>query len=126
MTKASGKIAWVDLTVTNADAVRDFYAQVVGWEPKPVNTGDYDDYAMHPPDAEAVAGVCHKQGINASVPSGWIVYFTVADLDASVAACEANGGKVLTVVGSGDDRYIFIEDPSGAVCALAQADADGD
>jgi predicted enzyme related to lactoylglutathione lyase len=27
-----GKIGWLDLTVDDADAVRDFYREVVGWK----------------------------------------------------------------------------------------------
>ncbi|MGB6336961.1 MAG: VOC family protein, partial [Thermoanaerobaculia bacterium] len=36
-----GKIGWTDLTVENADDVRDFYTAVVGWKPSPVDMGGY-------------------------------------------------------------------------------------
>jgi predicted enzyme related to lactoylglutathione lyase len=32
-------VAWQDLTVPNAEAIRDFYAVVVGWRPEPVDMG---------------------------------------------------------------------------------------
>jgi len=32
-------ISWGDLTVRNAEAVREFYKDVVGWKPEPVSMG---------------------------------------------------------------------------------------
>ena len=55
-----GTIAWRDLTVADVEGVRDFYAQVVGWDVKPHPMGEYDDYEMVAPGTgETVAGVCH-------------------------------------------------------------------
>lgn len=33
---ATGMISWVDLTVQDAKAIREFYKDVVGWKPEPV------------------------------------------------------------------------------------------
>lgn len=41
-----GSIGWLDLTVENADAVRDFYQEVVGWTTSGVDMGGYSDYCM--------------------------------------------------------------------------------
>ena len=116
-------IGWVDLTVPDADAVRDFYAAVIGWTPKPVDMGGYSDYNMTSPETgDPVAGVCHKRGGNVALPPVWLVYFTVADLDASVAECRSRKGMVLVgPKGAGAmGRFAVIEDPAGAVCALFQ------
>lgn len=119
MMQQMGKIAWVDLTVSNTEAVRDFYQQVVGWQPQPVDVGDYQDYNMLAPDEQPTAGICHKQGVNASIPSQWMIYIVVADLDQSLAACEAHGGKILVPdKGEAGHHYAIIQDPGGAVCAL--------
>ncbi|HEY9422117.1 MAG TPA: VOC family protein, partial [Thermoanaerobaculia bacterium] len=80
-----GSIGWIDLTVPNADEVRDFYSQVVGWKPEPVDMGGYSDYNMASPDGEPKAGVCHTRGNNASIPPQWMIYIVVEDLDASLA-----------------------------------------
>ena len=62
-------IEWVDLCIENADSVRDFYANVVGWKPEPVAMGDYNDYSMISPDSgAAIAGVCHQRGTNSELP----------------------------------------------------------
>jgi predicted enzyme related to lactoylglutathione lyase len=117
-----GTITWVDLTVPDAEAIRDFYAAVTGWVPVPVAMGGYHDYTMGSPSGAAIAGVCHARGVNADLPQQWLVYVTVADLDASITRCRAQGGTVLREpVSMGPmGRYAVIRDPAGAVLALAQ------
>jgi len=114
-----GKIGWIDLTIPNAENVKDFYAEVVGWKPEPVSMGDYNDYNMTA-NGEPKAGVCHKTGPNQDIPSQWMIYINVPDLDKSVAAVEQGGGKLLTEIKSmgAYGRTCYIEDPAGAVCAL--------
>ncbi|MFH1843382.1 MAG: VOC family protein, partial [bacterium] len=75
------------------------------------------------PAVEApVAGICHRRGGNAAMPPGWIMYIVVADLDASLAACAACGGRVSAPPRSmGSARYAVIADPAGNACALYQA-----
>jgi predicted enzyme related to lactoylglutathione lyase len=114
-----GTAGWIDLTVSDAPKLRDFYSAVVGWNPAEVPMKGYADYAMNDATSgEARAGVCHKRGANATMPAGWMVYFVVADLDASLARCREQGGKVL--VERRADKCVVIEDPSGAICALYQ------
>jgi len=116
-----GSIGWVDLTVPDANGVRDFYTVVTGWVSIPIDMGGYADYAMAPPGSDgAVAGVCFKRGKNADVPPQWLIYIVVADLDACIARVADLGGKL--VAGpkdmGGQGRYCVIEDPAGAVAAL--------
>ena len=116
-----GTIGWVDLTVPNADEVRDFYAGVVGWEPQALSMGDYNDYVMTvPATGTGVAGVCHARGGNAGLPPVWMVYFQVADVDESVRACLEKGGKLIAPIKSmgPNGRYCVIQDPAGAAAAL--------
>lgn len=117
-----GTLAWFDLTVPNAPEVRDFYSNVIGWKPKPVSMGDYDDYSMQLPDTEEdVAGVCHSKGPNADMPAQWMLYFLVEDLEASLQQVVEQGGEQVTPVKSfGPSRYAVVKDPAGAVCALYQ------
>ncbi|MCP5120318.1 MAG: VOC family protein, partial [bacterium] len=92
----------------DADRLRDFYSKVVGWKPQPVSMGDYDDYNMTSPATGApAAGVCHKRGGNADLPSQWIVYVIVADLDRSLASVRELGGRILAGPKSmgGQERY---------------------
>ena len=114
-----GTIGWIDLTAPNADGLKDFYAQVAGWTPEPVSMGDYNDYNMTS-DGVARAGVCHKKGLNSEIPTQWMIYINVPDLNASCAACTANGGELMGEIREAGSmgRFCIIKDPAGAVCAL--------
>ncbi len=118
-----GKIGWFDLTVEDAPAIRDFYSKVVGWKAEDVSMGDYSDFNMTMPGSgDPAAGICHAKGDNAGLPSQWLIYITVADIDESAEACRENGGKVIVGPKSmGDAKLCVIEDPSGSVAALYQS-----
>ena len=121
---AVGSIGWFDLTVENADEVRAFYRQVVGWTETALDMGGYSDHCMNQPDdGKTVAGICHARGSNEGLPAQWLMYITVADLDESLKQVEANGGKVVRGIReyAGQGRYAVIQDPAGAVAALYQA-----
>lgn len=115
-----GMIAWHDLTVENADQVRDFYQAVAGWQPEEVSMGDYADYSMKAGDT-VVAGVCHAKGPNVGLPPQWLIYITVEDLDATIAAAKAHGGELLGEIREmGENRFAVIRDPGGAVAGYYQ------
>ena len=119
-----GQIGWVDLTVPDAPALRDFYQGVTGWTPSPVDMGGYQDFCMHPAgDPQPVAGICHARGQNEGVPPVWLVYITVDDLDHAISRCLELNGKVLRpATGMGaSGRFCIIQDPAGATCALFEA-----
>jgi hypothetical protein len=116
-----GTIIWQDLTVRYADELKDFYSQVIGWHAEPVNMGDFSDYEMiSPTSGEPVAGICHAAGVNADLPPQWLIYFSVENVNESIARVIELGGEVL--VGPkplGDEMFCVIRDPAGAICALA-------
>lgn len=116
----AGSVVWQDLTVANAERVRDFYAAVVGWRPEPVEMTGYVDYNMvAPATGEPVAGICHARGPNASLPPQWLLYVTVGDLDASLRAAVTSGGAVVDGPrGVGEQLFAVVRDPAGAHIAL--------
>ena len=118
-----GSISWADLTVADADGLRDFYRAVAGWEPSPVDMGGYTDYCMNlPGSGDPIAGVCHARGANVNLPPQWLVYINVSDLDQSIAACAEGGGTVVDgprKMGN-QGRFCVIRDPAGAFAALVE------
>jgi hypothetical protein len=116
----NGRIVWWDLTVPDAEAVRDFYGEVVGWSWKPHSMGGYDDYDIQLPGSEeTVTGICHRRGANADIPSAWLPYVRIADVDAAARRAAAKGGRILAgprAMGAG--RFAVIQDPAGAKLAL--------
>lgn len=123
-TPLPGMITWQDLTVEDAERLRDFYQSVVGWTPSAVHMGAYADFMMSA-DGETVAGICHARGGNADLPAQWLIYITVEDLDGSISECQRLGGSLVIPPRSfASGRFCVIKDPAGAVCALYQpADA---
>ena len=117
-----GKIGWIDMTVDDADGIREFYKTVVGWGSESVSMGDYSDYSMTmPASGEAVSGICHARGGNADIPSGWLIYIVVEDVEKSAAACTDNGGEVVVPIkGLAGGRFCVIRDPAGSTAALYQ------
>jgi predicted enzyme related to lactoylglutathione lyase len=116
-----GSIVWADLTIENAEKIRDFYSQVVGWQFSPVSMEDYNDYNMNSPESgNTRAGICHARGGNANLPPYCLIYITVEDVESSAEKCREQGGKILVEPKKMGDygRYCVIQDPAGAVAAL--------
>jgi uncharacterized protein len=115
-----GTIVWRDLTVANAQAVCDFYQEIVGWKSTPHSMGDYDDYEIHPPAGkDAVAGICHARGANEKIPPQWLMYVRVVDVDVSARRCVELGGRVVDGPRDmGKMRFCVIQDPAGAIMAI--------
>ncbi len=115
-----GSICWTDLTVENADELRDFYAKVANWTHAPVAMGDYNDYCMNAPETgKTVAGICHARGPNANIPPQWMIYITVENVKQAADRCAELGGEVIDGPRKvGEQQFCIIRDPAGAVAGL--------
>ena len=112
-----GAVEWHDLTVPDAENVRDFYCSVVGWDSSAVSMGEYDDFSINlPKTTETVAGICHARGGNRNLPTQWLMYVRVADVSDSAKICTELGGEVLDGPREmGSSQFCVIRDPEGAV-----------
>ena len=123
---AVGCISWLDLTVPDASATRDFYRQVVEWSVQDVEMkgegGRYADYNMLGENGNPAAGICHARGVNTGLPPVWMIYLPVGDLAESIRRVGEEGGKVIKAMRGKDDTYVYaaIQDPVGAYFALTQ------
>jgi uncharacterized protein len=119
-----GRIGWLDLTVPDASATRDFYRHVVGWSVQNVEMEDgserYADYNMLGEDGGPAAGVCHARGANEGLPPVWMIYLPVGDLAESLRRVEEEGGKVIRAIEGKDGKpvYAAVQDPVGVYLAL--------
>ncbi|HSK21485.1 MAG TPA: VOC family protein [Longimicrobiales bacterium] len=123
---STGRIYWLDLTIPDAPATRNFYSEVVGWVAQDVPMKDghaqYADYNMLRKDGSPAAGVCHARGVNADLPPVWMIYLPVGDLAESVRRVESEGGSIVKAMrdGGGELVYAAVKDPVGACFALVQ------
>jgi predicted enzyme related to lactoylglutathione lyase len=119
-----GCISWLDLTVSDASATRDFYAQVVGWSVQDVEMEDaserYADYNMCGDDGRPAAGVCHARGVKQGLPAIWMICLPVGDMAESLRRVREEGGSVIKATRGTDGEYAHaaVRDPVGACLAL--------
>lgn len=120
----AGCISWLDLTVSDAAATRDFYRQVVGWSVQDVEMEEagkrYADYNMLGDDGNPAAGVCHARGVNLGLPPVWMIYLPVSDLAESLRRVREGGGRIIKARRGTDGQYTYaaVQDPVGAYLAL--------
>lgn len=116
----NGKIVWTDLTVPDAEVVRNFYCGVLGWKWTAHPMGDYDDYTLNlPDDGTTIAGVCYNRGSNANMPAQWLNYVQVASVGVCISKCHELGGKLIEGPRlMGKSVFAVIQDPSGAVMGI--------
>ena len=114
-----GTICWVDLTTSDPDAARRFYAELFGW-------------SFSPSQAQPQHSMCQLAGqdvagIGPLPPGGnphaaWNVYFTVESLEDAAGRVAGAGGQVtaapIDVPSAG--RMGFCLDPAGATFGLWQ------
>lgn len=120
----TGCISWLDLTVPDASASRDFYRHVIGWSVQDVameEAGEcYADYNMLGGDGSPGAGVCHARGVNRYLPPVWMIHLPVGALAESLRRVQEEGGKVIKARQGTDGEYAYaaVQDPVGACLAL--------
>lgn len=121
-----GTINWRDLTTDKADQLKGFYKEIAGWKSQdmPMKDGseEYNDYIMKDAAGNPIAGICHSRGVNEGIPPQWIMYISVENIQEGVKKAEELGGKLLKEHKAKDGSlvYAIIEDPAGAVFALAK------
>ena len=119
-----GCICWLDLTISDASATRDFYRRVVDWSVQDVEmedaSGRYADYNLFGDDGNPAAGVCHARGVNLGLPPIWMIFLPVGDLAESLRRVQEGGGKIIKATrgNDGEFAYAVVQDPVGACLAL--------
>jgi len=118
MSNPAGSFIWYELMTSDPDAATPFYAAVVGWQisaPDPHRTDGKDYRMIGRSDGKHLGGVLKITPDMGKVPSVWLGYLSATDVDATVAAIAADGGKVhmpaTDVPHAG--RIAMVADPQG-------------
>jgi predicted enzyme related to lactoylglutathione lyase len=112
-----------ELTTTDLDAARSFYADAFGWTSEEVDTG---------PGGPEIVSVYNEGRLNATLsraqegePPHWRPYFTVEVVETAVERVRELGGEALFgPVRLPDGGIAIVRDPQGAVFALFQGRVD--
>jgi len=126
MTKPrSGEVSWNQLVAKNTNAAGNFYGQLFGWrsapfvpEGMPAGTAPFTLFKTEPEMMGGVAGMVQAQ--HPELPSQWIPYVVVDDVDAALAHAIQLGATVRVPVKSIGEfgRIAVIIDPQGAPVGL--------
>ncbi|MEU8249621.1 VOC family protein [Nonomuraea sp. NPDC048916] len=112
---------WNELVTRDVAAAERFYQAVFGWTPH-LQELDGVGYTEWRVDGRGIAGMMEMTpSYPAETPSHWMVYFAVADLDATVGTARRLGAHVL--VDSTDappGRFGMFVDPQGAALSVIQ------
>lgn len=112
-----GSPIWVDLTVQDLDAAKDFYSEIFGWDFTDMGP-EYGHYHLIRSGDSDVGGAMRAmtlEGPAPDMPSTWSIYLKSVDADATVRAAETAGGQVaLQPMDVGSlGRMAELTDPAG-------------
>jgi len=120
--KGEGSFCWADLNTGNAAKATDFYTRLFGWKfEKPEH--DLNGYVHIKNGDEYVGGIPPDEPGDPHLPPHWLLYFQVADCDASLDKAKKAGGQVYFGPMSMENvgRFAVVADPQGAVFAVFQS-----
>ncbi|MDX1334833.1 MAG: VOC family protein [Gammaproteobacteria bacterium] len=107
---------WNELYCNNPEQEIAFYEALFSWTHDISKNPMGLDYVTYKRDGQELAGMLQIQSDWGSMPPAWGVYFTVADVQETMAKVKAAGGKVLMdpmpIPGVGE--FTSVTDPQGA------------
>jgi len=116
-----GSFGWAELNSRGLDKAVPFYGAVFGWKTKtgPMGEGGppYTEFLLG--DESIAGGMDMNPMVQAQVPSYWMIYFAVDDVDASFRKAIAAGAQeMLAPQDFSGGRFAILGDPQGASFGL--------
>ena len=114
-----GTFCWADLNTPDPERAKKFYSGLFGWE---IMAGEKDPsgYLHIKNGGRFIGGVPPAGQSDPKAPPHWLIYFAVADVDATSAKAKQLGAKfyvpAMSIEGVG--RMAVLADPQGAVSAI--------
>ncbi len=119
--EGEGAYAWAELNARGVDKAEPFYESVFGWTVKHTagieGAPPYDELQL---GGHSIAGAMEMSTmVPPEVPSYWLVYFGVDDVDAAAARSTAAGAhEIVTAQDFPGGRFAILSDPQGAAFGL--------
>jgi predicted enzyme related to lactoylglutathione lyase len=122
-----GFLVWCEVMSKDLDAVVDFYPKVFGWKAGRMEGSD-PPYWLFLNDGRMNAGAMAMPAeVPGDVPSHWMPYFEVADVDAVAATAEALGGTITAAPFDMEvGRIAVIGDPHGGTFSVIASSMEPD
>ena len=117
-----GTFSWADCSSTDVEKSKAFFTGLMGWGMQDFPMGEGRFYTFFKQDGEDIAGISPMPAEMQGMPSLWLNYVSVTDVDALIDRIKALGG---TVMGEPFDvfdngRMLMLQDPTGADICLWQ------
>ncbi len=118
--RTPGIFSWRELITKDVDGSKKFYMDLLGWSVDSMDMGGGMSYDMYMQGERPIAGMIKSP--NEDVPTMWINYITVEDLDATIEKAQALGAHLHMPIAEvpGRGRYAALADPQGAPIAFWQ------
>ena len=125
-TDVPGSFGWAELNSRGFDKAAPFYAGLFGWSTKtsPMGEGQppYTEFLLG--DTSIAGGMEMNPMMPAEVPSYWMAYFEVDDVDGAFTnALAAGATEMLAARDFPGGRFAIVQDPQGAVFGLLKTAA---
>ncbi len=123
---APNSMGWAELNSRGADQAIPFYKKLFGWgEKKTPGAGDNPEYTEFQLAGKSIAGAMEMNPmVPTEVPSYWMVYFNVDDVDkAFKKVTEAGGKEMLAPQDMPGGRFAIVSDPQGASFGLLKMES---
>jgi len=118
-----GSFCWHEIGTHDAKAAKAFYGALLGWslEDRPMGPNPEDTYTMCRVAGGDVGGLYEMRGPQfEGVPSHWMTYIWVDDVDAATTKARSMGATVMSepmdIPGVG--KMAVLQDPAGATFAI--------
>ncbi len=105
---------WVELTTDDAKKASNFYSSLFGWEFSAPSDTPVGPYYMSERGDQAGIGMMNKP--MEGMPSAWLPYVLVENLEGTVAKAKELGSEIVVPPTAVEEHGIFavIKDPQGA------------
>ncbi len=115
-TTTPGRFVWHELATQDQEGSRAFYGEVFGWSFQQADTSAMP-YTLVLSDGVAVGGMMTAK--LATIPTHWMPYISVTDVDAAAKrANDAGCLQLMAAVTIPPGRFCVMQDPQGAVFTL--------
>ena len=117
----AGAPSWIETMTTDAKRATPFYSGLFGWTFEVMNTTGLE-YTIFKLGPEPVAGMLQITPEMGKVPSHWLTYFTVTDVEKSVKEAVELGSKLCMTMkeAPGVGRFCMLTSPQGVSFYLIQ------
>jgi uncharacterized protein len=116
-----GALCWNELTTTDVERAKTFFAELLGWEYETDESG----HASIKNRGRLNGGIREQTQQERGIPPHWLPYFTVENADNAARDAERIGGRTIvpdTEIHIG--RIAVIADPQGAAFAVFEGETD--